>query len=107
MLVELKDGGIVDINLDFRDTDEDSGCPTCGWYTNYVREMRLYYTKFSVLYDINCIEFSESDIMSILIGKLDEIRQLTEDECDDFMVLEISKRLEGCGSLTHTKTFIQ
>lgn len=92
-LVEMVDGGIIDITDDV--VCDFPGCPTCeygGHYTNNVGielSKNILEIKFGGMYTWDVPNYS--DIMKIFTANNDKIKGMTEEEFIDFLKLELDK----------------
>lgn len=80
MLLELVDGGIVEI---LTDTFCYRGCDTCDYGSSYINEFTILFTDGHV--DIEIDEeyeyaVSEDYLMKLFLNNVNEIKQLTEEQ---------------------------
>ena len=78
MILELTDGGIIDIETD---NDYISGCPTCDYGSEYINDIVIKTTKFEATFKISQMYeyvYSYSDLLKIILGNIDEIKNMSE-----------------------------
>ena len=90
-LIEMADGGIIDICDDME--CDDYGCPTCGFnghYTNHMEitlEKNILEIEFGGMYTFDVPNYS--DIMKIFTQNNDNIKDMTEEEFVEFLKEEL------------------
>ena len=92
MLIPMKDGGLIDIKEDSYCTDE--GCPTCGYDSKYISDLTLELEGFKLnieMLDMYSAPCSQQDLMKMLCGNIDKIKNMTQNEFIDFIKEEIGK----------------
>lgn len=77
-LIKLTDGGIINI-----DTDERShaGCPTCDYGSEYISEMTIYMTKYTIKASINQMyeyAINVDDTFKLFLPNIEEILKMDE-----------------------------
>lgn len=80
MLLKLKDGRIERFK---DDSYHYGGCPTCDYGSEYITEVDITLTKYKIHIETNQMynyALSVGDMMRILLGNVDEIREMTEQE---------------------------
>lgn len=96
MLVELRDGGITNMETD---TDYTSGCETCDWGAAYVNEYSIFMTNGTIDIEVNSdgydYVFSEGLMMKIFLQNIDEIKTKTEDEFADWLEDKIASEIKA------------
>ena len=90
MILELKDGGIIEIYSD--SSYEPSGCETCDWgsryISNYTFELKTgeIHIGASKSFDY---PLSEGYMMKLMLSQVNEIREMTEKEFFDWLVKQL------------------
>lgn len=95
-LLELKDGYISEIKDGF-DVYESGSCPTCGFETMYVSEISFdIYDNFNNHKEIvvmcenyDSYEFTVSDLIKIFINNIDNIKEMTILEFEEWIRKEL------------------
>lgn len=78
MLLELKDGQIIDI---YTDKYHESGCPTCDFGSSYVNEITVVMSKHRIFASIDTMysyAVSEDWLLKTILNNVDQIKQMTE-----------------------------
>ena len=78
MLLELKDGQIIDI---YTDKYYESGCPTCDFGSSYVNDVTIIMTKYRVFASVDTMysyAVSEDWLLKTILNNVDQIKQMTE-----------------------------
>lgn len=91
LLIEMIDGGIVNIE---QDNWNSHGCETCDFGSSYVNELTVYLTKHKIITRIDKMYdylLSDGDLFKIFIGGLDEIKEMTEEEFIKWLELKIKE----------------
>lgn len=89
LLVELADGGIVNIEQDNWSTP---GCETCDYGSSYVNELVVYLTKYKITTEVNQMYeylLSDGDLFKIFLRNIEEIKTMTEMEFINWFELQI------------------
>lgn len=101
MLVELTDGGILDISSDTWSYD---GCETCDYGSEYVNEYIIKMSKGALVVTIEQMydyALTEGFMMTTLLRNIDNIKEMTENEFVEWLKKEVgieSGRECGCHS---------
>ena len=75
-LLELTDGGIIDIETD---KDYISGCPTCDYGSEYINDIVIKTTKFKAMFKISQMyDYVYSDLLKTILNNIDEIKNMRE-----------------------------
>lgn len=101
MLLELKDGQIIDI---YTDKYYESGCPTCDFGSSYVNDLTIIMTKYRIFASIDTMysyAMSEDWLLKTLVRNIDQVKQLTELEFSDWFEDQFD---ELCGDKSYTVT---
>lgn len=76
MILELTDGGIVNIETD---NDYIEGCPTCDYGSEYINDIVITTTKFKAMFKISQMyDYVYSDLLKTILGNIDEIKNMRE-----------------------------
>lgn len=95
MLVELVDGGILDITSDNYHYD---GCETCDFGSEYVNEYDIKMTKGRLKINTNQMyeyALSEEYMMTTMLQNVEYIKKLTENEFVDWLKRTLKKELSS------------
>ena len=95
MLVELVDGGILDITSDNYHYD---GCETCDFGSEYVNEYDIKMTKGRLKINTNQMyeyALSEGYMMTTMLQNVEYIKKLTESEFVDWLKRTLKKELSS------------
>ena len=95
MLVELVDGGILDITSDNYHYD---GCETCDFGSEYVNEYDIKMTKGRLKINTNQMyeyALSEGYMMTTMLQNVEYIKKLTENEFVDWLKRTLKKELSS------------
>lgn len=92
MLLELRDGGIEDIQ-----TDEEhfNGCETCDYGSQYINYFDIKLTQYEIHAEVNQMysyRFSSGDLLKIIMPNIDAIKQMTELEFSEFIKEKLSAK---------------
>lgn len=93
MLVELVDGGILDITSDNYHYD---GCETCDFGSEYVNEYDIKMTKGVLVVKIEQMydyALTEGFMMSTMLKNIDNIKEMTENEFVEWLKKEVGIEL--------------
>jgi len=94
MLIELLDGGILEVKSD---TWSERGCNTCDYGSSYVNEFEVELTSSDVYIEIdNMYEYamSEGSMMEIMLKNIEEIKTMSESSFIDWLKAKIEKEVE-------------
>lgn len=89
MLLKMKDDYIVNI---LYDSEYHSGCPTCDYNSQYIREFwivmqyRVIYVKSTQMYGFAC---TEDFLFKLFLRNVDKIRKMCRKEFIDFLHEEL------------------
>lgn len=76
MMIELTDGGIIDIETD---KDYIAGCPTCDYDSEYINDIIIKTTKFKAMFKISQMyDYVYSDLLKTILSNIDEIKNMRE-----------------------------
>lgn len=92
MLLELRDGGIEDIQTDEEHFD---GCETCDYGSQYINYFDIKLTQYKIHSEVNQMynfRFSSGDLLNIILPNIDRIKQMTELEFSEFMKEKLSTK---------------
>lgn len=95
MLVELTNGGILDISSDTWSYD---GCETCDYGSEYVNEYIIKMSKGVLVVTIEQMydyALTEGFMMTTMLGNIDKIKTMTEREFIEWLKKEVGIEL-GC-----------
>ena len=93
MLLELVDGGILNIE---NDIDFWSGCETCDYGSRYVNYFDLELSKIKIKIEASEMyeyPLSEGHMMKVILGNVDIIKKMTEQEFANWLKLELGKEV--------------
>lgn len=93
MILELQDGDIVNIE---NDRDYWSGCETCDYGSRYVNYFDLELSKIRIKIEASEMyeyPFSEGHMMKVLLGNIDTIKGMAEQEFADWLKVELEKEV--------------
>ena len=91
MLLKMVDGGIVNYTDDCKCY---AGCPTCDYGSEYINEIDITLTKYTVHIKLNQMcDFilSEGQMMKLFLGTYNTIQAMTEKEFIDWLKSELEK----------------
>lgn len=95
MLIKMIDGGLVNYN---DNTYFSSGCPTCDYGSEYVNEIDITLTHYSIHIKTNQMYeyvLSEGDMMKLFLSEYNTIQTMTEKEFVDWLKEQIYKIVYG------------
>lgn len=90
MLVQLIDGGIVDI---VTDTWSSGGCETCDWGSSYVNELTVVLTETVIVVEVSQMydyPLSDGYLMKLFLANLEYLKTLTVEEFTDWLRQELT-----------------
>lgn len=100
MLIELTDGGVLNITSDVSNI---SGCETCDYRSSYVNEYSIVMTTGTVEIEVdNMYEYllSEGYMMQLLLGNIDHIKTLSEHQFFVWLQDKINHDAEDAEKIT-------
>ena len=80
MLIKMTDGGLVNYT---DDSYSYSGCPTCDYGSEYINEIDLTLTQYTIHVETNQMYeyvLSEGQMMKLFLSEYNAIQEMTEDE---------------------------
>lgn len=89
MLLQLKDGGIENIQ---DDQHYEPGCPTCDFGSQYINEFEITLTKYRIEAKVNQMYeyvFSAGDMMKIILPNIQKISEMTEAQFIEWFKWEV------------------
>jgi len=94
MLIELLDGGILEVKSD---TWSKRGCSTCDYGSSYVNEFEIELTSGDAYIEIdNMYEYamSEGSMMEIMLKNIEVIKTMNESDFVDWLKIKIEEEVE-------------
>ena len=89
IMLELADGGIINIDTDKNYT---SGCPTCDYGSEYINYIEIMTTKFKAKFRISQMyDYVYDDLLKIILPNINTIKGMLEIE---FINWFLNKSLE-------------
>ena len=91
MLIKMFDGGILNYADDHYHYD---GCPTCDYGSEYINEIYITLTHYTIHVKINQMYeyvLSEGQMMKLFLSEYDTIRIMTESEFIDWFKKKLTK----------------
>lgn len=91
MLIKMLDGGIENYSDDSYHYD---GCPTCDWGSEYINEIDITLTKYTIHIKTNQMYeyvLSEGQMMKLFLSEYDAIRDMSEKEFVDWFKKKLSE----------------
>lgn len=94
MLLELKDGGILNIESDL---EFWSGCDTCDYGSRYINYFDVELTNKIIKVEVDQMyeyAMSEGQMMKIILSNVDSIKLMTENEFIKWLKIELEKEVD-------------
>ena len=93
MLLALADGGIENI---LTDEEYSPGCPTCDYGSQYINEVEVKLTKYTVRASFNKMYsyfLSSGDLMQLFLCNVNSIQRMTESEFTEWLRQSLTQRV--------------
>ena len=91
MLIEMKNGGLIDIR---EDNEQYSGCETCDYGSSYINEIDFFLVGGKLrVKSTNMYEYALSDgqVLKTILPNVDKIKEMTEEEFVGWLEEEFKK----------------
>ena len=91
MLIKMLDGGIENYSDDSYHYD---GCPTCDWGSEYINEIDITLTKYTIHVKTNQMYkyvLSEGQMMKLFLSEYDTSRAISEKEFVDWFKKKLAE----------------
>lgn len=91
MLIKMLDGGIENYSDDSYHYD---GCPTCDWGSEYINEIDITLTKYTIHVKTNQMYeyvLSEGQMMKLFLSEYNTIQEMSEKEFVDWFKKKLAE----------------
>lgn len=95
MLIEMVDGGIIEV---ITDTDVEGGCETCDYGSEYINEFTIQLLSNTIEVKVNeMYEFalSEGYMMELFLKNVEVIKPMTEKDFSHWLKEKVLKEVDS------------
>lgn len=92
MLIELTDGGLIEV---ISSSWDSSGCDTCNYGSSYVNDFTLKLTRGALNVEVDTMygyALSEGSLMEILLPNIEEIKRMSEESFIEWIKLQVTEK---------------